>query len=277
MIEPSPASTVHAENALRRGRESRTDELEPEAMQAMPTWQMAALAADLIQLALAGFLLDFLLFDGTNVGLLPRMIALAGLLLTTLRSLGWPVLMAVQLSFLIREPSHRDMLHGMHSLIVTLATIGMVAYASSFKTTRRQFRHLVAAIVHAAVHGDRTDLASRLWTPPYRALAIRIGILVAVVLVSMLVFVELPIAAAVRQRWWQKSLANGLVLWPGPGVLILALALIVVFWHIEWHPASRAQARLYLRSVFLRSHYRDLKMIVMRRLKAARNAQSESS
>lgn len=246
------------------------------AQQAIRTWLVAALAADFIQLAAAGFLLDFLLFGETGVELLPRLVALAGLMLTTLRSLGWPVLLAIQLSLLIREPSNRDMLHGMNSLIMCLAAIGLVAYASSFKTTRREFRNLIAATLHGAIYGNRVHLPSRFEAPKYPTLAIRACILIAVVLASMLVFIELPIAAPMRQQWWQQSLMDGLVLWPGPGAIVLALALVIAFWHSQWRPVNRAQASLYLRSTFMHSHYRDLRMIVKRRLKAARSAASQS-
>lgn len=51
-------------------------------------------------------------------------------------------------------------------------------------------------------------------------------------------------------------------------ILIVA---IVAFWvvasEISWRQMTAAQARVYLRSNFLKIHYRDLRMIVVRRLK----------
>lgn len=240
------------------------------------TWRTAAWVADGVQLAAAGFLLDFLLFGSTGVSVLLRLVVLAGLLLTTLRSLGWPVLLAIQLSLLIREPSHRDMLHGLHSLMSCLAAIGVVAYASSFQSTRREFRNLFAATVHTAVHRDRVPLPAHLQAPQYPSLAIRACVLVALVLASMLIFIDLPIAAPVRDQWWQRSRADGLVLWPGPWVVVLGLALMVIFWQSQWRHMNPAQARLYLRSTFMHYHYRDLRMIVLRRLKASRSRAAKS-
>jgi hypothetical protein len=241
------------------------------------TWRAAAVLADVVQLAGAGFLLDFLLFGGTEIYLLLRLAALGLLLVTISRSLGWPVLLAVQLSLLIREPSQRNMLQGLGSLVTSLGAIGLVAYACSFKTTRREFRNLFAATLHTAIHGHRTTLPARLRAPQHPTLAVRAATLVALVLASMLVFVELPVAAPMREQWWQRSIHNGFTLWPGPVVVIVAIALLVLLGYSHWRQMNFAQARLYLRSTFVLYHYRDLKMIVMRRLRAARKAAAKSS
>ena len=112
---------------------------------------------------------------------------------------------------------------------------------------------------------------------PGALLAFRALMLVVVVLLSMLVFTHLPIFSSGREQWWQLSVSSGLTLWPGPTILVLALALIVVAWQNEWRQITPAQARLMLRSTFLSLHYRDLKMVVMRRLRLSKSGAAQQS
>jgi len=56
----------------------------------------------------------------------------------------------------------------------------------------------------------------------------------------------------------------------GAAILVAIVAAWVVISEISWRQMTASQARMYQRSVFVKLHYRDLRMVVMRRLKLRR-------
>lgn len=242
-------------------------------------WQANLVVADVMQWVAAGVLLNFVLFGDTSVSWLLRGATIGVLFFAAVRSHVWVLLIAIQSSLLMREPSRPEMSHELESFLYCFSALVLIAYASSLRTTRRHLRYWLASNLTWTLDGPSENAATRsfqignLRGMPRRTgilLATRVLLLAVVVLVSMLVFTHLPVSQGARQRWWQRSESSDLTLWPGPTVLVLAIALIVVFWQSEWRQITPAQARLVLRSAFLSSQYRDLKMIVSRRLRASK-------
>jgi hypothetical protein len=191
----------------------------------------------------------------------------------------WSLLAAIQISLYFREPSLTEMELGLVPFLYCLLALTLVAYASGLPLTRRHLGHWLALKLYTIASGNRSvpvaahpsgtergQLPERLAA----SLAVRALSLVIVVLLSMVVFLQLPVWRDAREQWWQRSVNGGLTLWPGPTIFVLAIALVVIFWQSEWRQLTPAQARLVLRSAFVSHHYRDLKMIVNRRLKADR-------
>ncbi len=89
-----------------------------------------------------------------------------------------------------------------------------------------------------------------------------------IVLVAMLALLRLPISATARSNWLRNAMENDFTVWPGATLLVLSLLLVIVFMEAGWRQMTGAQASLYMRSSFVLDHYRDLRMIVVRRLKS---------
>ena len=256
--------------------EAQRDEPKPSTSQS--SWRMCLVASDIAQLAAAGLLLDYVLFIGTDVSWLLRWSAIGVLLFAVTRSHIWLFLLSIQVGLLVREPSRPDMAPGLDSFLYCFSALALVAYASSFQMTRRHISHLGASSFARAFRRGRTappvqsSSSESLGMPTHlrELLALRALTLMGVVLVSMLAFTQLPFSRVGRQQWWQRSVSNDLTLWPGPTILIVAIALVVLFWQSEWRQITPAQARVVLRSTLVSSHYRDLKMIVTRRLRTAK-------
>lgn len=269
-------------------------------------WHSLLMASDVAQFIAVGLALDFVLFRGTEIGWLLRVASVGVLLFAIARSHVWLLLLTIQVGLLVREPGRASWADSWESFWVCLAGLGLVAYASSFQMTRRHLSHLLASKLRwliAAQEGDipnegRKEASERptgdrltsdrpaggratveratVERLPERLgwLLVQRGLLLAiVVLISMLVFSQLPVSYVARQQWWQRSVASDLVLWPGPTMFILALGLAVLFWQSDWRQLTPAQARMVLRSALVSTLYRDLKMIVLRRLKFRKKEQ----
>lgn len=240
----------------------------------------AWLAVDAIQIAFVACLLIWLLLADVEVSLTWKALVLAGLVTAVWRSMGWIVLLAVQLSLLVREPSRPDIFPGIDAAIICVLVLFLVAYSSSLHTTRRDLRSWIGTILHwsnkprGGRAGSGLSVRASKDRPSFDehtlSLLTRSVKLLAVVLIAMLVFANLPIFSGVREQWWERSMANERTLWPGPNIFLLALVCVVLFSQSEWRQISPAQARLYVRTVFVGYHYRDLRMIILRRLKTAR-------
>ena len=259
-------------------------------------WRLCLVASDILQLALFGLLLNFLLFGGTDIKWLIRGAMIGLIIFTVARHNVWLLLAAIQSSLFLREPQRVAIEHGVDSLLYCLAAIGAIAYASSLLMTRRHLGYWFAqsliplggeqlAIVNSAIPNTDAPVDQKSGTPsepqdaidfghmpnrPAALLTFRALMIVAAVLLSMLAFTHLPLSSDARQRWWLRSVDDGFTLWPGPTMLVLAIALVVLVWQSEWRQMTPPQARLMLRSTFLSIHYRDLKMIVTRRLRSSR-------
>lgn len=237
------------------------------------TWRTLLVACDIVQWIVAAVLLNFVLFSGTSVGAVLRWSTAGVLLFAVARSHIWLLLLAIQVSLLVREPNRPDMTHGLASFCFCMIALGLVAFASSFRMTRRHIGYVVASSLRPAaargVRGGQSDTVSVFGMPQNlrTLLAYRVLVLMAVVAASMLVFTQLPLSHDNRLRWWQRSVSNDLTLWPGPTVLIVAIAFVILFWQSEWRQITPAQARSVLRSALVSSHYPDLKMIVIRRIR----------
>jgi hypothetical protein len=240
----------------------------------------ALIVADFIQIGFVAAALAWLLLANTEASLTWRIIVTGGMVIAVWRSLAWLVLLAIQLNSFLREPPQPNTYPGFDTAVACVVVLLLLAYTCSFHTTRRQLQFLLAKLLDWFVDpsGARKRLAledsSARDKPTFDVqtfmLTVRGFKMVAVVLISMILFGTLPILPGAREEWWQRSMANGLTLWPGPALFLVGVACVVLFSQSEWRQISPAQARLYLRSVFVQFHYRDLRMILLRRQKAAR-------
>lgn len=97
------------------------------------------------------------------------------------------------------------------------------------------------------------------------------GLLLLSTLLARWLLGQLPVRGS-WQVWLSQNTDGTRELWPGPTLLTLMLALCVLISEFTWRQTVPGQARMYLRTVFVNEHYRDLRMIVRRRLQRRRAA-----
>lgn len=231
-------------------------------------WPAFLRAGDAIQWIAVGLLLEVLLFEGTNIGLTLRCLSVGVLLWAITSSRTWLVLLALQMSLFFRDHRGTQMDFSLGSMVYCLAAISLIAYICGFSTLRIKLRAEIARILRAIVEPNRQQSRDIAEFPQASRQAIawlmRVFMSFLVVLVSVFAIMHLPISNSGRELLWYRSAHNDMTLWPGPAIVVCTAAAFVFFWQINWSQMTPQQARLYLRSVFIYCHYRDLSMIVTR-------------
>ncbi len=59
-------------------------------------------------------------------------------------------------------------------------------------------------------------------------------------------------------------------LWPGPTAFTLALVCLIVVGYGSWRQLNRQQANLYIRTLYVRDHFKELRSILVRRNQLAK-------
>ncbi len=228
--------------------------------------------ADLAQLLVMGLLLDLLLFEGAEIAGLVRLGVVAAVLVGVLKSHGWLLLFALQVSLFSREPRRPDIMLGLVPWLYCLSSIALVGYAYLGKPFRNRVSRWIVAQSRMFLGVEEKNVAQSSTNPPanwrlFQFVGTQFLVWMVITFVAMLALLRLPITTTARSEWFRNATENDFTVWPGASLLVLSLMLVIVFMEASWRQMTGAQAGLYMRSSFMLDHYRDLRMIVVRRLK----------
>ncbi len=242
------------------------------ALRSPASTEILVLVAELAQLLVMGLLLDLLLFGGVEGLGLVRLGVIAAVLVGFLKSHGWLVLFALQVSLFSREPNRPEMTLGVIPWLYGLCSLVLVAYAYLGKPFRnRVSKWMVTQCLNLLGMEEQTVTGSSethsLSASMFQFIAIRFLVWMAITFVAMLALLRLPVTSMARSEWLRNAIENDFTVWPGASLLAMTLLLVIVFMEVSWRQLTGAQAKLYMRSSFILDHYRDLRMIVVRRLK----------
>lgn len=238
------------------------------------------LAADLLHMGTAALLLNMFLFVGTEVQLLLQLSITALIVVVMVRGGGWLVLGAVQISLFFYETRAPIVSVYLSTIFSALLCLAFVAYATGFRTIRRILREWLGRILFELVAGPSVNgprnilteldvrqehLENWMWMRKQSwHLLTRCGRLLAIVLVASIAFLQLPFTLPGIRVWWNRTVALDYILWPGPNVFIIALVCVLVWTLGSWRRLNRDQARLYLKTQYVRDHFRELRSILVR-------------
>ncbi len=235
---------------------------------------------ELCQLLVIGLFLELLLFEGTEVIWLIRLGVIAALLAGILKSQGWFVLLALQASLFLREPRRSEMYFGVVPVLFCVTVLAIIAYTYLGRSFRMRLSEWLVGqlrpVFSAMENLKRTSEQESAETHWMLFSGARLFVWFVLVVVMMILLQRLPLTVSMRSEWLRSSIENDLTVWPGASLLVVAIMLVVVFREMAWRQMSAAQASLYMKSSFMLYHYRDLRMIVLRRLKLKRAGLSTS-
>lgn len=203
-----------------------------------------------------------------------RLLLIALVFVTLKRWAGVLVLMLVQGDLLLREGrSIPPMNQFVGPLFVTIV-IGVLMFVARNRRRLLEaaggplFSQIKSLLPRAELDtsvpssGDSGAMAVRLMSSAVRGMVMIVGC----VTLARVILAQLP-----RNRELTGTLREFVNLDPSmaaAAVLIVSLiAVWVVVSEISWRQMTQAQARMYLRSTFMRMHYRDLRLVVKRRFK----------
>ncbi len=246
-----------------------TEKLDSQALVEPPYWSTCLWIADVIVWLIIVGLLNGVLFFGTEISYYVRVPTLLLLAFCIYRLHGWVILLAIQARLWSTEWSQQYLVYDFLTIYVSLVTLGMLSYSYSPMTIRNPLRFWLAAMVYRVLEG-RNAFEVKHIAQVEKSLVLRFGWHVLLTLVTMLLFSTQPRPEQVREKWWELSAQNGLLFWPGPTIVLIAVGGILLLGIWDWRQIEPSQARLYMRSLLVKSHYRELRDVAILRLRRKR-------
>jgi hypothetical protein len=252
-------------------------------------------ASDNVHVALLLQLSVFTVVGGLLMLLAPlapwsiKLLLIALVFLTLKRWGGVLVLVLVQCDLLLREGLEFPTLTGSGGILFVLTVISVLMFVARQRMLLQQIASN-SVFSLAREFFSPTDYASTLSSagepepgPQSANGALRIisSALRGVTLLFVCVIVARALLLMVPRNRELTGRLRELVnldpaMWAATGLLVSLAAIWIVFSEISWRQLTAAQARMYLRSTFVKAHYRDLRMIVMRRINMRKKQLSDA-
>ena len=203
-----------------------------------------------------------------------RLLLIALVFVTLKRWAGVLVLMMVQGDLLLREGRSISPMNPFEAVLFVTVVIGVLMFvARSRRRLLEAARGSMIPQLTAMLSGPESEVNV---SPPESAGVVAGRLLAAatrglLMIVGCITLARVILARLPKNRDLNGSLRQVVNLDPSMAAGAILIVSLIAVWavvsEISWRQMTDAQARMYLRSSFVRAHYRDLRMIVMRRLK----------
>ena len=203
-----------------------------------------------------------------------RLLLIALVFVTLKRWAGVLVLMMVQGDLLLREGRSISPMNSFEAVLFVTVVVGVLMFvARSRRRLLEAARGSMIPQLTAMLSGPESEVNV---SPPESAGVVAGRLLAAatrglLMIVGCITLARVILARLPKNRDLNDSLRQVVNLDPSMAAGAILIVSLIAVWvavsEISWRQMTDAQARMYLRSSFVRAHYRDLRMIVMRRLK----------
>lgn len=203
-----------------------------------------------------------------------RLLLIALVFVTLKRWAGVLVLMMVQGDLLLREGRRISPMNSFEAVLFVTVVVGVLMFvARSRRRLLEAARGSMIPQLTAMLSGPESEVNV---SPPESAGVVAGRLLAAatrglLMIVGCITLARVILARLPKNRDLNGSLRQVVNLDPSMAAGAILIVSLIAVWavvsEISWRQMTDAQARMYLRSSFVRAHYRDLRMIVMRRLK----------
>jgi hypothetical protein len=203
-----------------------------------------------------------------------RLLLIALVFVTLKRWAGVLVLMMVQGDLLLREGRRISPMNSFEAVLFVTVVVGVLMFvARSRRRLLEAARGSMIPQLTAMLSGPESEVNV---SPPESAGVVAGRLLAAatrglLMIVGCVTLARVILARLPKNRDLNGTLRQVVNLDPSMAAGAILIVSLIAVWavvsEISWRQMTDAQARMYLRSSFVRAHYRDLRMIVMRRLK----------
>jgi hypothetical protein len=212
-----------------------------------------------------------------------RLLLIALVFVTLKRWAGVLVLMMVQGDLLLREGRSISPMNPFEAVLFVTVVIGVLMFvARSRRRLLEAARGSMIPQLTAMLSGPESEVNV---SPPESAGVVAGRLLAAatrglLMIVGCITLARVILARLPKNRDLNGTLRQVVNLDPSMAAGAILIVSLIAVWavvsEISWRQMTDAQARMYLRSSFVRAHYRDLRMIVMRRLKQRQKRMAEA-
>ena len=239
----------------------------------------------LLQLVAFATVFALLMLMAPELAWVIKLLVIALVFLTLKHWGGVIVLILIQADLFAREGKRFAEMSGSWGIVFVLVVLAVLMFVG-------RYRQMLHQLAKGSVLNLARDLLQRPERPQvdpmadtyYRTMLVNMvsaALRAVVLLLSCTVAARLLLSLVPSQRELQGQLRTLTDIDPTMSVAATLLMSVVAVWlvltEISWRVLSRTQARIYLRSEFIRLHYSDLRMIVLGRLKLRRGKASRRS
>jgi hypothetical protein len=201
-----------------------------------------------------------------------RLLIIALVMLTLKRWGGVLVLMLVQGDLVLREGRDMAILNGSGGVLFVLVVMAVLMFVARQRELLQQIaRSSLLQVAREFLNSGEASAespkevsipAARIFLSALRGITLLFGCVVIARVVLGMLPTNREVTAGLRDFLdVDPSLMAGALL------IVCLFAVWIAVSEVSWRQMTAGQARMYLRSVFLKLHYADLRMIVRRRLK----------
>jgi hypothetical protein len=201
-----------------------------------------------------------------------RLLIIALVMLTLKRWGGVLVLMLVQGDLVLREGRDMAILNGSGGVLFVLVVMAVLMFVARQRELLQQIaRSSLLQVAREFLNSSEAPAespkefsipAGRIVSSALRGITLMFGCVVIARVVLGMLPTNREVTSGLRDYIdVDPSLTAGAML------IVCLFAVWIAVSEVSWRQMTTAQARMYLRSAFLKLHYADLRMIVRRRLK----------
>jgi hypothetical protein len=201
-----------------------------------------------------------------------RLLIIALVMLTLKRWGGVLVLMLVQGDLVLREGRDMAILNGSGGVLFVLVVMAVLMFVARQRELLQQIaRSSLLQVAREFLNSGEASAespkevsipAARIFLSALRGITLLFGCVVIARVVLGMLPTNREVTAGLRDFLdVDPSLMAGALL------IVCLFAVWIAVSEVSWRQMTAGQARMYLRSVFLKLHYADLRMIVRKRLK----------
>ncbi len=201
-----------------------------------------------------------------------RLLIIALVMLTLKRWGGVLVLMLVQGDLVLREGRDMAILNGSGGVLFVLVVIAVLMFVARQRELLQQIaRSSLLQVAREFLNSGEAPAespkefsvpAGRIFSSALRGITLLFGCVVVARVVLGMLPTNREVTTGLRDFIdVDPSLTAGAML------VVSVFAVWIAVSEVSWRQMTAAQARMYLRSAFLKSHYADMRMIVRKRLK----------
>lgn len=221
----------------------------------------AELACSAFMLLVTGAAIDVLFVGSLPIWLSLRLTMIAALVFFTSRSNVAVLLLGLVLCWSFRDRTRSQLDLSLESIATVILALCFLAFASRYQEIRRKFLDWILFVIamdsdgnSAVAQAPETDIQ---WI--FRVAFYGVKILIFV-LFSLFLLGHQPWTLE-SEPWFNWTLANNQVLWPGPTLIVIIIGVFFILSELAWRMRTERQKRMFLRSDGAKSLYPDLRRI----------------
>ena len=221
----------------------------------------AELACSAFMLMVTGAAIDVLFVGSLPIWLSFRLTMIAALVFLASRSNVAVLLLGLILCWSFRDRTKSQLDLSLESITTVILALCFLAFASRYQEIRRKFLDWILFVIAMDSEGNSAVVLAPETDTKWIFHVVFYGVKILIfVLFSLFLLGHQPWTLE-SEPWFNWTLANKQVLWPGPTLIVIMIGVFLFLSELAWRMRTGYQKRTFLRSDGAKTLYPDLRRI----------------